>query len=815
MYIWIVFKSLVYILLFWKKFVLTDPDAGPPAESKKPVDLNIKSATKSTDKFEYKKDEQFSTYTAKEGHGFKILKEDNTTIWEASDDASFSAKVEVETMGDGRAATVYLDENSSRIFIRSGTGKPWTEIDKSKVTPKSINVDYPTNSHFYTNTLDNGVRTFIAREGFAFNAANKYVNNNKIELWKTDDESQFSTKVVNDGNKVTIHLPDGTEKVVEKGSDGKWPGEGSGDSQSAKKADPAPSSSAPPKKKNGIDINLKSDTKSGRKFNFEKDGKIITYTPKDNNAFKMVKDDKAEIWRAGDFSNYAEKLEVDTMNDDAKAISIHMSGDKKRVFMKDSKSQPWKEIDITKVNAKSVNINYEHTCYFYSNKLENGVRTFTAKSGFMFNHVRCLFNNEWVDIWKTDDESQYCLKVVAESDKVTIFKGLDDVSKVFNKVADDKWEEAALPASASAADPSGASTIIFDSDDENDIVISELTQPKPVSTPSQAPKPIHTTTLPPQPQQQAPKSRDQRRTLPPGEQPQEITILIEGTTPNDTSRYTVKEGDNLGDVEYIIKKGSVCNEVKVEGSTVWKSGDDQIPQAFLVSYNRAGGQLSITGLNRLASYRKQDNGSWTRTSASDLTAPLQIDSLSSEDERGDIAQPTPSDSQDSGVGMAQLVPQLTPRRQPPQLSTVTKTALHILLCSSLSAENIIADLDRGLHVSDFKFIHMAMWKPFYGTVDVNLPLLSRPLFALVNTDDGWASQYIGKIEDDFCFPRLSHQPLTTVLLTPYRITNQTSISYILFYLPFNLLHLCKQFYPRSLNVSIIPGIPLISNKTVI
>ncbi|UKJ89135.2 hypothetical protein MACJ_002382 [Theileria orientalis] len=572
---------------------------GATSTGNKPVDLNIKSDTKSTDKFDIKTDGQFLTYTTKEDHGFKLVKEDGVTIWEASDDTSYSSKVEVELMlNDCKAAIVYLNDDETKVFIRDGAGKPWTEFDTSKVNPKSINVDFPNNSHFYTNTLDNGVRTFEARKGFAFNGANKYVDNNKIPLWKTENESEYSSKIVNEGNKVTIHLSHGSTKVIEKGSDGKWPGESSGDSKSGSKE-------SKPVKKNGVDVNLKSDNKTTKKFEYEKKGKIVTYTAIGNNAFKLVKDDKAQIWKETDSTKYSTKIEVDLMNEDGKAVTIHLGENKTRVFMKDSVNQPWKEIDTNKVNPKSVNIKYEHNSYIYSNKLDNNVRTFTAKRGFLFNHVRSVVNNEWVDIWKTEEEDQYSGKVEVEGDKVTIHKG-DGIAKVFNKVDDDKWEEE-TPAPETSEPESIIEPATFELESEEDeIIITSSDQPAPGAGPSAAQRPV-------------------------------------------------------------------------------EQQHEEAPQ-------------------------------------------LQ------------------SDSGDTRDTAAQKVPGLTPRRQPGEVSSLPKTSLHQILCNNLNAENILADLNSGLHVSDFKFVHMAMWSPTYGTVNISIPLLARPLFALVNTDDGWASQYIGEIE---------------------------------------------------------------------
>ncbi|UVC49788.1 hypothetical protein MACK_003902 [Theileria orientalis] len=73
---------------------------------------------------------------------------------------------------------------------------------------------------------NNGVRTFEAITGFVFNVVFEYVNREKVEIWKTDDESEYANKIVNEGgNRVIIHIGEGTSastKVFNKGTDGKW-----------------------------------------------------------------------------------------------------------------------------------------------------------------------------------------------------------------------------------------------------------------------------------------------------------------------------------------------------------------------------------------------------------------------------------------------------------------------------------------------------------------------------------------------------------------------------------------------------------------
>ncbi|UVC50253.1 hypothetical protein MACK_004129 [Theileria orientalis] len=190
------------------------------------VDLNIKSDTKTKDKFVYEKVGEYVTYTAKDNNAFKLVKDDKTEVWKATDANSYSTRVEVEFLAnDGKAVTIYLDDKT-KIFIKESGTQSFAEIDTTKVNAKSININYPYESYFYKNEFENNIRTFTAKKGFAFKGANEYVDNNKVEIWKTDKESEYANKIVNEGgNKVTIHIGEGTSastKVFNKGTDGKW-----------------------------------------------------------------------------------------------------------------------------------------------------------------------------------------------------------------------------------------------------------------------------------------------------------------------------------------------------------------------------------------------------------------------------------------------------------------------------------------------------------------------------------------------------------------------------------------------------------------
>ncbi|UVC49976.1 hypothetical protein MACK_003599 [Theileria orientalis] len=145
------------------------------------------------------------TYTPRSGKIFNLVKEAGTTIWSGSDASNYSDKVEVDLItNENKAVTVHLPNNKTNVYRKHGRNKPWKVIDTSTTNPQSVNIKYKYNSYFYINTQTSDGRRFEAKNGFAFNVVNEYINNNRVEIWKTDDEKDFAKKVEVEGNKCLI-----------------------------------------------------------------------------------------------------------------------------------------------------------------------------------------------------------------------------------------------------------------------------------------------------------------------------------------------------------------------------------------------------------------------------------------------------------------------------------------------------------------------------------------------------------------------------------------------------------------------------------
>ncbi|BAM39731.1 uncharacterized protein TOT_020000004 [Theileria orientalis strain Shintoku] len=358
--------------------------------------------------YKHELDKNIRTFTAKNCFAFEgvieYIEDNRVDIWKAKNDSEYANKIEVDLMNK--------DSKATKLFKKDGKKNPWTEIDTTELNRMTLNIQHQNHSYFYTNLFHNYVRTFEARKGFVFN----FVKDGNTDLWTTSNENEYAKKVVTDeDNKVTIYIgDDGIVKVFNKNDNGKWSEEHLGDSQSVKKAFETQSSSSVPKTSasiTGVDLNLKSDTKSGKNFEYKKEGNYVTYTSKGDKAFKLVKDDSTEIWKSSQDSDYSVKVEVDYINNDSKAVTLYFHGNKTKLFMKHSKNDPWTEIDITKVNTKSINIDYPHDSYFFTNNESKNVRTFIPKSGFIFNCALEYLNEHKIEIWTTNDENEYAKKV--------------------------------------------------------------------------------------------------------------------------------------------------------------------------------------------------------------------------------------------------------------------------------------------------------------------------------------------------------------------------------------------------------------------
>ncbi|UKK00946.2 hypothetical protein MACK_001756 [Theileria orientalis] len=375
---------------------------------------------------------KFRTLIPKTGFAFNVLKEGTTDIYNTSNENDFATKLEVDFMDDnGKACTVHLPGNRTKVLIKYTKDQSWSEIDLTRVNPKSIDITNENETYFYKYELQGNIVTFTPKNGFAFNLAYEYVDGKEVPVWNTYYMSDYANKMEldlmnNDSRALRIHSSGNRTKMLMKNTkNDNW------NYIDLTKVNPI-----------ALDITFEHDSVF---YKNELKGNIRTFTANTgfsfDDAYDYVDGVKVHFWKTLVLSEYANKVEIDIITPCRKAVTIYLPGDKTKVFKKDSKTEPWNEIDTSKATPKSLNITENIETYFYSNKLDNKVRTFEAKNGFMFNYVRSLVKRNWVEIWRTDQASEYAKKVVNEEDKkLTIHLG-DGTLKVFNKGTDGKWTE--------------------------------------------------------------------------------------------------------------------------------------------------------------------------------------------------------------------------------------------------------------------------------------------------------------------------------------------------------------------------------------
>ncbi|UKJ89267.1 hypothetical protein MACJ_002515 [Theileria orientalis] len=213
----------------------TDTTPGETA-NKTGVELSLK-VTAATNEFNYKKDGKTITYTAKDNYGFKSVKTGDKLVWETTNHDEYASKVVLDGKGQKqKKVTIYLPNNTTRVFNRDSKGKPWNEFG-FEINIKS-GEDKSSNEKFELN-VDGDHKTYNIKPG-------KHCTLVKVEdqlVWKYDP-SKFNgdhPTVISCYKNEKLFVCFGREFVAyEKGNDGNWNdlsntagGRGSGGSSSS------------------------------------------------------------------------------------------------------------------------------------------------------------------------------------------------------------------------------------------------------------------------------------------------------------------------------------------------------------------------------------------------------------------------------------------------------------------------------------------------------------------------------------------------------------------------------------------------------
>ncbi|UKK01738.2 hypothetical protein MACK_001091 [Theileria orientalis] len=205
----------------------TSPTAGSTdSGTKTGVELSLKK-TSGTNEFDYNKDGNTVTYTAKDKYAFKSVKtgkNGDIVVWSTTNASEYATKVVLNGKGKKqKEVTIHLPNNTTKVFDRSAKGKPWNEVkqtanDSSKQTPVTLNVDSVKDSDYYTCKVEQGVRTFTPKEGFVFNEVNSGGS-----VWKATKEDEYANKVEYLALKcVWIYLPNNVEKTFRYAGNNQW-----------------------------------------------------------------------------------------------------------------------------------------------------------------------------------------------------------------------------------------------------------------------------------------------------------------------------------------------------------------------------------------------------------------------------------------------------------------------------------------------------------------------------------------------------------------------------------------------------------------
>ncbi|BAM41619.1 uncharacterized protein TOT_030000883 [Theileria orientalis strain Shintoku] len=395
----------------------------------------------------YKNELQGKTRTFKAKTGFifegahEYINNNKVEIWKTDNKSEYINKIVMQPVNNvgGKAVTIHFNYDKTKVFIKSRKYESWTEIDTTEVNPKSVSIQDQDDTYFYTIRFDKGVRTFEAKTGFLFNG----VRDDNSDLWTTTNENEYAKKVVSEENKkVIIHSANGSTKVFNKIVGDIWAKDTKASTKGTTIFSETESSSTAYKDYSKIDIYLDilSD-KSNDMFDYKRDGQYVTYTAKDNYVFKLVKEGNTNILETTDVTHYSDKVEVDLLNNDAKAVTVFLGDDTRRIFIRSSTGSPWAEFDTSKLNTKTININFPCESYFYKNDLKGNLRTFTSKKGFAFKAANEYVNGNMVEVWQRNKENEYSNMIVNEGGKkVTIYLA-DGSTRVIKKESEGQWRD--------------------------------------------------------------------------------------------------------------------------------------------------------------------------------------------------------------------------------------------------------------------------------------------------------------------------------------------------------------------------------------
>ncbi|UKK01813.1 hypothetical protein MACK_001166 [Theileria orientalis] len=228
---------------------------------------------------------------------------------------------------------------SSEAFTEKEGATATTPAENVKKTAIELDIKKDAGTNEFGYKKDGNVVTFTAKDNYAFNA----VKQGNKEIWKTEKEFEYATKVVLNGKGkkdkiVTIHMPNDTKKSYKKDKNNPWseytgplPSNGKSGGSSATPTDNTN------EKTTAVDIDKPWDTN----YISDHDGLILTYKPRGDYSFNIVKKGSTEIWKTGHKKEYSNKVKAD-FGKNIVTVYIGTDGKSTKVYTKGSDGN-WKE----------------------------------------------------------------------------------------------------------------------------------------------------------------------------------------------------------------------------------------------------------------------------------------------------------------------------------------------------------------------------------------------------------------------------------------------------------------------------------------
>ncbi|UKK02147.2 phosphoinositide 5-phosphatase [Theileria orientalis] len=203
MYIWNVFKTLVYLLFCSKKFAYSDPTEKGVITELVPIELNLYKRSLN-DKYEYKQIDKSGIYTVKDGYGFASVgsfhpgSKFRSYIWKASNSSEYANKVILisSDIGDLYKIFIHLFDGTRNVYFKK-LDSPWKRMDVNRNVRIPVNLNIVQDTNFYNVTKDGDLKIFTPRTGFVFDSIIHWINpaDTKRTIWKARNRNECSSRI--------------------------------------------------------------------------------------------------------------------------------------------------------------------------------------------------------------------------------------------------------------------------------------------------------------------------------------------------------------------------------------------------------------------------------------------------------------------------------------------------------------------------------------------------------------------------------------------------------------------------------------------